>query len=533
MSYKLILFSSFVLASFRVDSQVRELKVNPLKTYQTINHFTASDAWCGNFVGQYWEPAQKEQIARWLFSQNLDNTGSPEGIGLSLWRVNLGAGTLEQDSADIIPYQRRAESFLAKDGESYDWKKCAGQQYFMQKASSSGCNNFLLFSNSPPVQFTKNGRGWSSSKGSANITPEGYRLFAGYMAEVAKYFIHTKQWNITFISPVNEPQVNWTTPKQEGSPWRNSEIKKLLINLDQALSKSNLNGVKILIPESSELRWLYEDDLGKKARERFGNDGPYNQIKEFFDPGSANYVGDLKHLDHVISGHDYSSHSTNEILKTTREKVGMETQKYKLGFYPTEWCMLPGLKLPMDGFTADWKPDNYADMQVALLMGRVIYGDMVYANAAAWGYWKGMEINGDHALISLFPKDGNITSGGAIRSNKLLWALGNYSFFIRPGYTRIEVEGADNLDALVASAYTSPDKSRIVVVFVNSAFDTFPVKINFPEIFLNKVQNVSVFRTDTNTDLGNLHIDNQYTADKEFDIAPRSVTTVVLELNKD
>jgi hypothetical protein len=71
------------------------------------------------------------------------------------------------------------------------------------------------------------------------------------------------------------------------------------------------------------------------------------------------------------------------------------------------------------------------------------------------------------------------------------------------------------------------------VVFVNSAFDTFPVKINLPEAILNKVQNVSVFRTDRKTDLGNLHIDSQYTADKEFDIAPRSVTTVVLELNKD
>ncbi len=169
MIYRLILCCIFIFYGLNTRAQVKQLKVNPLETFQTIDHFTASDAWSGNFVGQYWDTAQKEQVAKWLFSRETGLTGSPEGIGLSLWRVNLGAGTLEQDSADIIPYQRRAESFLTKDGKSYDWAKCAGQQYFMQKAASYGCNDFLLFSNSPPVQYTKNGKGWSAATGSANI----------------------------------------------------------------------------------------------------------------------------------------------------------------------------------------------------------------------------------------------------------------------------------------------------------------------------------------------------------------------------
>lgn len=532
MKYRLLFYIIFILGSFTAGAQVRQVKVNPLKTFQTIDHFTASDAWSGNFVGQYWDSAQKEQVARWLFSQRLDDTGAPEGIGLSMWRVNLGAGTLEQDSADIVPYQRRAESFLGKDGRSYDWKKCAGQQYFMQKAASYGCNDFLLFSNSPPVQYTNNGKGWSSGAGNANITSEGYGLFAGYMADVAKYFIQAKGWNIRFISPVNEPQVNWTSPKQEGSPWRNAEIKKLLVHLDQSLAERNLKGVKMVIAESAELNWLYEEDQDKKTRERFGSDGPYNQVKEFFDPASANYVGNLPYLAHTINGHDYGTHATNRKLKDTREKVAAAVKKYNVEYQQSEWCMLPGLKLPMDGFTADWKPDNHADMQVALLMGRLIYGNIVYANATAWGYWKGMEIKGDHALISLFPKDGDIRSGGIVRSNKLLWALGNYSFFIRPGYKRIEMEGADDLDALAASAYIAPDSSRVVVVFVNSAFDAPAVKINFPASFSKKISTVSLFRTDRHTDLGNLHIDNQYEADRQFIMAPRSVTTMVFQLHK-
>ena len=67
-----------------------DVKIDAAKTYQTIDNFAAADAWCGNLVGRYFDDAQKGQIAKWLFSQKLGADGNPEGIGLSLWRVNLG-----------------------------------------------------------------------------------------------------------------------------------------------------------------------------------------------------------------------------------------------------------------------------------------------------------------------------------------------------------------------------------------------------------------------------------------------------------
>ncbi|HEX5552690.1 MAG TPA: glycoside hydrolase, partial [Chitinophagaceae bacterium] len=202
MKYIFVILYS-IWTCFGANAQTRQIKIYPLKTFQTIDHFAASDAWSGNYVGQYWDLTQKEQVAKWLFSQNMDGTGNPVGIGLSSWRVNLGAGSLDQDSAAIVPIQRRTESFLTNDGKSYDWGKCSGQQYFMQKAAEYGCNDFLLFSNSPPLPFTVNERGWPPFTGNANIRPEGYELFAKYMADVAKYFIVVKGWNIRFISPIN------------------------------------------------------------------------------------------------------------------------------------------------------------------------------------------------------------------------------------------------------------------------------------------------------------------------------------------
>ena len=149
--YSIAASSAVIIACYARGAETDiTVKIDPGKTFQTIDGFAASDAWSGNFIGKFFAEDKKEKLAKWLFSQKYGEDGSPEGIGLSTWRVNLGGGTWEQEGADIIPFQRRAESFLSKDGKSYDWSKAAGQQYFMKKAKEYGCESFLLFSNTPP-----------------------------------------------------------------------------------------------------------------------------------------------------------------------------------------------------------------------------------------------------------------------------------------------------------------------------------------------------------------------------------------------
>ena len=167
----------------------QRISINPDQHHQTIEFFGAADAWSGNLVGKLWEDANKEKIADWLFSVENDASGNPEGIGLSIWRVNLGAGTLEQPGADIYPYQRRAESYLTVDGKAYDWGKCAGNEWFMQAAKERGCNNFILFSNSPLVQFTKNGKGYAPTLDASNLREECYDDFADYLVDVTEHLM--------------------------------------------------------------------------------------------------------------------------------------------------------------------------------------------------------------------------------------------------------------------------------------------------------------------------------------------------------
>ena len=90
------------------------------ETHQTLRGFGASDAWSTQFVGKHWPAAKKNQIADWLFSRETGPEGQPQGIGLSVWRFNIGAGSAAQGAGSaaqgagsgIRDPWRRSEGFL-------------------------------------------------------------------------------------------------------------------------------------------------------------------------------------------------------------------------------------------------------------------------------------------------------------------------------------------------------------------------------------------------------------------------------------
>ena len=118
--------------------------------------------------------------------------------------------------------------------------------------------------------------------------------------------------------------------------------------------------------------------------------------------------------------------------------------------------------------------------------------------------------------------------GGHATPNKLLWALGNYSRFIRPGYQRIALEGAEELATLCGSAYRSPDGKQLVLVFVNTGFEPEEVQLTLPKAWQKQVRKISLYRTDERTDLS--LVETLDGASRSLSIAPRSLTTCVVEL---
>ena len=197
----------FCMFVFGLSSQNIEVSIDETTKHQTIEGFGASDAWRCKFVGEYWPSDKKEKIAELLFSKELDDTGNPKGIGLSIWRFYVGAGTQEQGEASGIKNEwRRAESFIDAHG-NYDWSKQKGQQWFLNKAKQYGVDKFLAFSISAPVFWTLNGKGYNgdSKTGDINLQPDKFDDYAQFMVDVVNHF-KTNNIVFDFLSPINEPQ---------------------------------------------------------------------------------------------------------------------------------------------------------------------------------------------------------------------------------------------------------------------------------------------------------------------------------------
>jgi hypothetical protein len=185
-------------------------------------------------------------------------------------------------------------------------------------------------------------------------------------------------------------------------------------------------------------------------------------------------------------------------------------------------------------------PDRYDDasyMDVALFTAKIIHADLTTANVSSWSYWTSMDMErwghkNRFLLISLTPYDGVYGSVTDSRNNTVdarssLWALGNYSLFIRPGYKRIELNGASHLNGLMGSAYMAPDHSKIVAVFVNMENTDYDLDISVLNQNTSLVS-VDKYVTSANSDLkkDNSQIISN-TGTQIVSIPNRSVTTII------
>ncbi|SFD17197.1 glycoside hydrolase [Algibacter pectinivorans] len=455
-------FVLFYITSQSVSAQLQKVYIDKNYTFQTIDGFGASDAWRCQFVGKNWPNVKREKIAEWLFSKEIDKDGSPKGIGLSIWRFNIGAGTADQgEGSGIRNDWRRAESFVSIKG-NYNWDKQEGQQWFLKEAKSYGVEKFVAFSISAPVQWTKNGKGYNGGNkdGEINLKPEYFDDYAQFMVEFLKHF-KSEGINFDYLSPINEPQWDWEKKSQEGTPATNDNILELTELLNEGIEKNNLSS-KIVLAEAADLRWLYSN-YGKPERG--------SQIDYFFNKNK-----NLKNLKSTISGHSYFTTWPVDSLIAVRQKLNNKLKEHQnLEYWQSEFCILEN----SDDIGGGHKRD--LGMDTALYVARVIHADLTLANASSWQWWTALSnANYKDGLIYLDTGNNgdmynmnNMKFDGNFHDSKLLWAVGNYSRFIRPKMKRIKIELSDNKTLnerykdLMVSAYLDTETLKLVVVAIN------------------------------------------------------------------
>lgn len=444
------------------------------KPLQTMEHFGASDAWSMHILG-LWPQEKQNQIADWLFSTENDANGKPKGIGLSLWRFNVGAGSTEQGEASQIGSSwMRTECFLQADG-TYDWNKQQGQRNFLKLAKERGVTKFLAFLNSPPVYYTQNGLATNTGRGgTANLKPECYEKYTRFLADVVEGIEKHDGIKFNYICPFNEPDGhwNWVGPKQEGSPATNREVARTVRLLSREFVNRKMD-TQIMVNESSDYRCMLRTHQTDWQRGY--------QIQAFFCPDSVDtYLGDTPNVPRLMLGHSYWTTTPLSELRAMRCQLREALDKYNVGFWQSETCIMGNDEEIGGGHGFD------RTMKTALYVARIIHHDIVYAGAKSWQWWRA--IGGDYkdGLIREYTNDD--LKDGRVEDSKLMWALGNYSRFIRPGAVRLSVSAFDQAGNLIpggdtdqkglmCSAYKNADGSYAVVL-INYAQEDKEFSIN-------------------------------------------------------
>jgi len=405
---------------------------------QVIDHFGANDAWSLQKIGA-WSEENKNRIADLLYTTD-------KGIGLSFCRFYVGGGV---NLKTIKDEWRTADTFEISEG-NYDWSRLSNERWFLRAAKARGVSHFGMTIYSPPPRLTRNGltNHGTDKTSSTNLKPGGEDSFARYLADMLAHFRshpdEAERIEFDRIFPINEPQWDWFTG-QEGNRASNEDMRRIHLALQAEIRKKQLRTL-IAGPESGSIPGMYQ--INEKAKEKWHAD--YGDYLRFFaeDPQLARGLGG------VMTYHSYWSDRIPGELVPHREALGKALAArpgWKL--WQSEYCVMEG--------------GRDLTINTALRVARVIHCDMTLVNASSWQWWLAVA-NEDYKsglIYTDYKKPGDPEN---ILESKILWALGNYSRFIRPGMRRVEMRGgAQDMDGLLASAYLDAPNKRVVAVLVN------------------------------------------------------------------
>lgn len=456
-----------------------KLKIDENTKYQTMESFGASGAWWSQYVGGWDKPygddtvPVRDAIATLLYSRE-------DGIGLSAYRFNLGAGSRDSMNGEIWDINRRAESFEVAP-RKYDFTKDENAVWFLKKVVELGASEITLFSNSPLERLTVNGKAHMTGKNQVNIMPDKYDDFATYVLDVTEHFVK-EGIPVKFISPINEPQWDWLNG-QEGTHYEPKEVVEILkVFLEELQKRESLKGIELSAPESGE--W------GGRTKEYMSAILDDEQLGSYF---------------HTMDNHSYWTNTETKESFKRWQKLNYPNIKLRT----SEWCeMVHGKDYTMDS---------------AFNMLDVIHEDLTILDVVSWQKWVAVA-DGDY-------RDGLIyvnKDKKAFRATKRLWAFGNITKFVRPGYERVDVSNAySNIYNMKSVAFTGVNEEgykELVIVLINrEEAKEFMLDINS----LNTYRSYEIYSTTESIDLEQI-ASNKFSLDTIIEIEGESITTIVL-----
>ncbi len=466
MKYICIILATLQLWTFNVFTlgKTQSIGVNKFMEHQTFETFGTSSAWWSQTID---DEATAREIARLLYD---DETG----LGLDIYRYNIGGGEADNPDCRIWDVSRRTESFYVLNKETgeyeYDFTRDANARRMLDMAVEYGAEEVILFCNSPHYSMTASGHASGGlTEYASNLPKENYAAFVDYVLTIADWFV-AQGYPVTAISPINEPQWKWGGDwvGQEGCHYTADETVEVLELFALEMQKRN-SPYKLSGPESGEL-----------------SPGYYEYIDKFFASKILNDFCD------TYAGHSYWIDNKLDVKAAAGDKFKNEYPTKKLEM--SEWCELP---LTIDSTTID----------SGIYMANIIIQDLNLLGAVSWQSWTA--VNGD-GLMEL--KDGEL-----VIYNRY-YAYKHFSKFIENGMKRIDVTDSFEEKSQIAST-AFKGNGKTILVLVNNAETDREIKL------FGCYKAMDVYRTDAENNCAEI-----YSGDyaRSMTLPARSITTVVL-----
>lgn len=310
---------------------------------QTITSFGASGAWWPNDLILF-PSAVQSQLGDLLFSE--------DGLYLSSYRYNMG-GDGGNDTKVVTTWESRIESFLLTNG-TYDFSRDHAGVTFLKMAQSYNVSFITFFINAAPSHI-------AGAACDSNLTTTMIPAFADYITTVLSYWT-SNGIDISYISPVNEPDNNRSDCGQEGMSVDPSIRPDLFSTLKDALS-TNQSTVGIIGDETSQITTQ-----------------AFPEYPVWF-PSSA---PDLSHI--AIHNYDYPNDSSlvtyNGLIHNLTSPASPPPVKF------TETCCSTNSGTGSSVFGAQYDPT----MGNALIVARYVWQFLTLVNAVSFDWWTAVTV---------------------------------------------------------------------------------------------------------------------------------------------
>lgn len=449
-----------------------KLTINPAVRHQTFEGFGVSSAWWSQDVGGWTNLDQngipvREAIMELLYGES--------GLGLQIYRYNLGAGTGTGEKAGVFTDRWRSGQSFIDDSGQIDYTLDENALWCMNRALELGVQDVVFFSNSAPDSMTINGLPHSDKqkKKVTNLAADQYQAFTDYVLDAVAHF-REQGVPVTVVSPINEPQWTWQGG-QEGCHFEPDEMVAFYkVFYNEMVNRGMAEQVSLSLFESGQ----------------WGG----NKFKKWFRAIMEDDV--LSEIITTIDAHSYNSSSSDK-AKTDR---WLDKHYPNLKRSCTEWTeMTSGRDEGMDS---------------AVVMADMICTDFTVLDAVSWSYWLAASCydwRDGLVYVDLETQQYTVT--------KRLYEYGNFTKFILPGAVRVNTTftGKD------INAVSFDVNGKLVTVLVNSSDSAKQVELDIKGDY----QTMQLHLTDNSHDLEEVPVSN-YIKNNIADLPEKSVVTLVM-----